>query len=379
MGVDVILRPFFEVLMRSKNRVLLGKLKSCVFDELVKLGKEILLKKRMGVDYDEKDGDGNRKLSIGLHEGFLKLENELESPGIEIAIPEHSDVVGGADDDDEVPQLIPVEYNTGNCTAELGSQEGANDVHENEDRSDDRSLKKQKEVEKGVDRDDKKAKKKKKNKLKRKDEKGASDLNTKSFTARGNSLIDDPESDGSAAALNGSVISNLQKQFVKVATEAGSYSGEDLDSSDTPLISVKANRMLTNKRKKAKTADMVESGNMDTDGAEMLKLLPLQRIRRRKPQNPLPRESLRLPPSLTPRGSALQKWGPPGPIIETQSVKKKMKPKKKAKKRLSGATSMMLLRKRIQTQSVLLQTNWKEAVVFCGITATKVFVELVYI
>lgn len=55
--------------MRSKNRVLLGKLKSCVFDELVKLGKEILLKKRMGVDYDEKDGDvllGVVALRMGL-------------------------------------------------------------------------------------------------------------------------------------------------------------------------------------------------------------------------------------------------------------------------------------------------------------------------
>ncbi|KAL0404618.1 UNVERIFIED_CONTAM: Ribosomal RNA processing protein 1B [Sesamum radiatum] len=232
---DVILRPFFEVLMRSKDRILLGKLKSCVFDELVKLGKEILAKKRMGVDCDVLLGvvalrmglssrfydvgssvecvQGNRKLALWLHEEFLKLEKELESSGIEIAIPEYNDVVGGGDDNDhdEVSQLSPIEYNTSNCTAELGSQEGANDAHEDEDRSDDRSLKKQKEVEKGIDRDDKKAKKKKK-KLKRKDEKGASygdslidDLES------GNSLIDDLESDGSAAALNESVISNLQK------------------------------------------------------------------------------------------------------------------------------------------------------------------------
>ncbi|KAK4415317.1 Ribosomal RNA processing protein 1B [Sesamum alatum] len=392
--VEVILRPFFEVLMRSKDRILLGKLKSCVFDELVKRGKEMLAKKRMGVDCNEKDGDvllgvvalrmglsgrfyevgssvecvqGNRKLAVGLHEEFLKLEKELELSGVEIAIPEYTDAVGGGDDD-EVPQLIPIEYNTSNSTAELGSQEGSDDAHEDEDRSDDRSLKKQKKVENGIDRDDNKAKKKKKKKkkAKRKDENGASDLNSDSSIAHANSLIDGLESDGSAVALNESVISNLQKQFEKIAAEAGSYCDEDLDSSDTPLISVK-DRMLRNKRKKTKTADMKESDNVDTNCAGDVRVdattknveKSAKKVRFSmknnlvwKPQNPLPPESLRLPPSLTPRGSALKKGVPPGPIIVTQSVKKKMKQRKKAKKRLSGATSMMLLGKRIQTQSV---------------------------
>ncbi|KAL0428325.1 UNVERIFIED_CONTAM: hypothetical protein Slati_3007300 [Sesamum latifolium] len=49
-----------------------------------------------------------------------------------------------------------------------------------------------------------------------------------------------------------------------------------------------------------------------------------------KPQTPLPPESLRLPPSVTPRGSALKKGVPPGPIIEMPSVMKKAKQKKKA-------------------------------------------------
>ncbi|KAK4404587.1 Retrovirus-related Pol polyprotein from transposon TNT 1-94 [Sesamum angolense] len=120
---------------------------------------------------------GNRNLAIWLHEEFLKLEKELESSSIEIAIPEYSDVVGGADDDDE-------------------------------------------------------------------------------------------------------------KQFEKVAAEAGSYSDEDLDSSDTPLISVKDNRMLMNKRKKTKTADMMESDNVYTNGAGDVKVDTVQRVRRRVQRRP---------------------------------------------------------------------------------------------
>ncbi|KAI3444172.1 hypothetical protein Pfo_000837 [Paulownia fortunei] len=404
--VDVILKPFFEVMMRGKDRILLGKLKSCVFDELLKVGKEILAKKRMGVDWDEKDGDmllgvvalrmglsgrfyevgssvdcvqGNRKLALGLHEEFLKLDKELELSGSEIAIPEYIDVGGGDGGDDEVPHLIPIEYNTNNCNMELGSQEGAGDAYEDEGQSDDRSFKKSKKVEKGINGDDKKAKRKKK--MKRKDDNGVSEINLlvkengesittngveilHSFTACGNSLSDGLESDESSVALNETVISNLQKQFEKVAAEADSYSDEDSDSSDAPSISVK-HRMLPNKRKRRKSAQ--ESGNLDSNGAGDVGVDAAAKSAQKsakkvrfsmknnlvwKPQNPLPPESLRLPPSVAPRGSALKKGVPPGPIIETPPVKKKVKQKKKAQKIWKGARPAIVLGRKIRAQSV---------------------------
>ncbi|KAL0337816.1 UNVERIFIED_CONTAM: Ribosomal RNA processing protein 1B [Sesamum calycinum] len=228
--VDVIFGPFFSVMMRSKDKILLGKVKSCLFDELVKLGKELLAKKRTGVDSDEKDADmllglvalrmglsgrfyevgsstdciqGNRKVVLALHEEFLKLEKDLESSGVEIGIPEYSDA-GDCGDHDEVPQLIPIDYDASKSNEETRTQEGADNAFK----------KKNKKAKKGVDGDDKKRKKKKK----RKNENGVS-------------------KDNSAAEENVDLnekILNLQKQFEKVATEMGSESDEDSGYSKHP-------------------------------------------------------------------------------------------------------------------------------------------------
>ncbi|KAK4392606.1 Ribosomal RNA processing protein 1B [Sesamum angolense] len=311
--VDVIFGPFFSVMMRSKDKILLGKVKSCLFDELVKLGKELLAKKRTGVDSDEKDADmllglvalrmglsgrfyevgsstdciqGNRKVVLALHEEFLKLEKDLESSGVEIGIPEYSDA-GDCGDHDEVPQLIPIDYDASKSNEETRTQEGADNAFK----------KKNKKAKKGVDGDDKKRKKKKK----RKNENGVS-------------------KDNSAAEenvdLNETVILNLQKQFEKVATEMGSESDEDSDFSDTPIVS---------KRKRTKGADVQQPGNLNTnwtgDGGDAARKVEKSAKKVRfamknnlvwKPQTPLPPESLRLPPSVTPRGSALKKGSPQG-------------------------------------------------------------------
>ncbi|KAI3472427.1 hypothetical protein Pfo_029548 [Paulownia fortunei] len=375
--VDVILRPFFAVMMRSKDRILLGKVKSCLFDELVKMGKEIMIKKRMAVDCDEKNGDillgvvalrmglsgrfyevgssldciqGNRKVVLGLHEEFLKLEKDLESSGIEIAIPEYSNA-GGSGDYHEVPQLIPIDFDPIKGNGEIGTREGAEDAR---------------------DEDQKKKKK-------RKDDNGVSEINSmieengdlvrvngtkilQSHTGSENSLSNDLESDGTALALNETVILNLQKQFEKVAAEMGSKTDEDSDFSDTPLISVKHS-----KRKRTKGVDGQEPGNPNTnrtgDGGVDAAAKSVEKSAKKvrfamknnlvwKPQNPLPPESLRLPPSVTPRGSALKKGVPAGPIIEMPSVMKKVKKKKKAQNRLKSATSMTKRRKKMQTRSV---------------------------
>ncbi|KAK6127082.1 hypothetical protein DH2020_039166 [Rehmannia glutinosa] len=394
--VDVMLGPFFAVMMSSKDRILLGKVKSCLFDELVKMGKEMLAKSKMEVDCDEKGGDmllgvvalkmglserffqvgssvdciqGNRKVVLGLHEEFLKLEKELESSGVEIAIPEYN----GSGDLDEVPLLIPIDFGASNGNVETITQEGPEDACDEDDPSDNRISKKIKKAKKGMAGDDKKKKKKKK----RKDDNGVSEINPmveensdlvsingienlQFHTDSGNFLSDDLESDGTEPALDENVILNLQKQFEKVAAEMDSKSDEDLDLSDAPLISVKRS-----KRKRAKRADAQEPGDLNTNGnadngidaaaKSVEKSSKKVRFSMKnnlvwKPQSPLPPESLRLPPSVTPRGSALKKGVPPGPIIEMPSVVKRAK-KKKPQNRVRSATSMMKRRKKMQTRS----------------------------
>ncbi|KAG8367722.1 hypothetical protein BUALT_Bualt16G0102500 [Buddleja alternifolia] len=328
--VDVVLGPFFTVMMRSQDRILLGKVKSYVFDELVKAGKEMLEKKRMGVE--EKDGDvllgtvslrmglsgmfyqvgssvdcvqGNRKVVLGLHDDFLKLEKELELSGVEIVVPEYSDVVSGGDYE-VVPQLIPIDSYTSNGNVESS-------VGEDDDK---RISKKSKKAKKGINGDDKKRKKKK-----RRDENGVcenksvvvenGDFVNVNCTENFQSLSDDLENDGNVSALNETVLLNLRKQFEKVVAEANSDSDDDLDFPNAPLISISRG-----KRKRTK-----EITNRNGDGGVDDAAKSVKRVRFSmknnlvwKPQNPLPPESLRLPPSVTPRGSALKKGVPPGPL-----------------------------------------------------------------
>ncbi|XP_057767291.1 uncharacterized protein LOC130987692 [Salvia miltiorrhiza] len=388
--VDVILRPFFGVLRRGTDKILLGKVKSNVFDELVKAGTELLSKKKLGEDCGESNGNallgvvalrmglsgrfyevtssvdciqGNRKVVLGLHDQFLKLEKELESSGIEIGIPEYND-----DDDSEVPQLIPIDFDACKDNVDGGFQEGTEDVVRDE-QLDKGMEKKSKKAKKGKDGDDKKKKKKKK----RKDENKLSevvdgaeengDLNMELNGGSGNTLGDYMENE-----LSETVILNLQKQFEKVAAEINSESDDDSDSSAAPVIAKKPSKRAK-RAKRAKVGHNQELGDMNTngtadsgdddddaDGKSVEKSGKKVRFSMKnnlvwKPQTPLPPESLRLPPSVTPRGSALKKGVPPGPIVE-MPAKKKAKQKKKAQNRLKVRPSTMIKRrKKVQTRS----------------------------
>ncbi|CAI9779634.1 unnamed protein product [Fraxinus pennsylvanica] len=409
--VDAIFGPFFAVLTKSKDKILVGKVTSCVFDELLKMGREFLVKKKTGVHCDEKDGDvllamvalkmgfsgkfyevgssveclqGNRKVVFGLNEEFLKLEKDLESCGFEIVVPEYNDASDGSNDD-EVPQLIAIDYN-GECAS--GASEESEDVHDDKNEFDDESLKKSKRARKGTDESRKKLKgsdtSNKKSKKKNDKEQNLvsvigstvdenDDLVTANgvgngdlMTADGKSLNDELESHGNDLTSNESVISNLQKQFEKVAAEAGSYIDDDTDSCDTPKITVK-NRMSKKKRKVAKTADRNDTDNLDMSGQgddrldntakSVEKSVKKVRFAMKnnlvwKPHSPLPPESLRLPPSVTPRGSALKKGVPPGPIREMPPAKKKKKKLKTEQKMLKSASPAKKQKKKIQIGSI---------------------------
>ncbi|KAL6534724.1 hypothetical protein OROGR_013399 [Orobanche gracilis] len=393
-AVDVILRPFFAVMMSNNDRILLRKVKSCLFGELVKFGKEVLAKKKMEVDFDEKDGDmllglvalkmglsgklyevgsspeciqGNRKVVLELHYEFLKLEKDLELSGVEVAIPEYSHQTG-SDDHDEVPQLISTGIGATNGIVAMKTHEGAGDTC-GDDQSDNKNVKKNKKAKRGMDVDDKKKKKRKKRKEADKEvlEINSTVVENNDFvsenlsfdTDSGNSVTGDVESHGAEFSLNENVILNLQKQFEKVAAEMDSNNAEDSNFCSSPVISIKRS-----KRKRTKGIDGQGPNNPNTNGNESNEVdaavMSVDKSAKKvrfsmnnlvwKPQSPLPPESLRLPPSVTPRGSALKKGVPPGPVIEMPSSAKKSK-KKKVQNRMKSATPMIKRRKHMQTRS----------------------------
>ncbi|XP_042060504.1 ribosomal RNA processing protein 1 homolog [Salvia splendens] len=384
--VDVILGPFFAVLMRGTDKILLGKVKSNLFDELVKAGAELLSKKKLGEGCDESKGtallgvvalkmrlsgklydvtssvdciQGNRKVVLGLHEQFLKLEKELESSGIEICIPEYNE-----DDDTEVPQLILVDNVDG------GSQEGTTEDVVCDDQLDnemEKKNKKSKKAKKGKDGDDKKKKKKRKG-----DENKPSDeaeQNGDLIRIVGSEKMEldsgsgDILSDCMENELSDTVILNLQKQFEKVAAEMDPESGDDSDSSPVPATAKKPSKRAKMEKvgHEQELGDVNTNGTADSgdhaDGKSVEKSGKKVRFSMKnnlvwKPQTPLPPESLRLPPSVTPRGSALKKGVPPGPVVEMPPAKKKAKQKKKAQNRLKARPSTMIKkRKKVQPKS----------------------------
>ncbi|KAG6413122.1 hypothetical protein SASPL_125823 [Salvia splendens] len=386
--VDLILGPFFAVLMRGTDKILLGKVKSNMFDELVKAGTELLLKKKLGEDCESYGNallgvvalrmglsaklyevtsaadciQGNRKVVLGLHEQFLKLEKELESSGIEIGIPEYNE-----DDDAEVPQLIPIDFDSCKDNVDGGSQEGNEDVaHDDQLENGMERRKKSKNAKKEKDGDDKKKKRKKK---KRKDENKLSEVvdgaeengDLVGIVGSENMELDSGSagilSDNMENELTENVILNLQKQFEIVAAETDSEGDEDSDSFTTPVIAKKPSK----RAKRVKLVHNEELGNVNTSGTadsgddaggkSVEKSAKKVRFSMKnnlvwKPQTPLPPESLRLPPSVTPRGSALKKGVPPGPVVEIPPAKKKAKQKKRVR-----PSTMIKGQKKVQTKS----------------------------
>ncbi|GER32613.1 ribosomal RNA processing protein-like protein [Striga asiatica] len=388
--VDVVFGPFFAVVKRGKDRIFLGKVKSCLFDELLRIGEEILTKKKMGMDFGDNDGDvllglvalkmgfserfyeagssadciqGNRKVALGLHEEFLKLEKDLKSSGVEICMPEYNneDKGGGGG---EVPQLNPIDIDAAKGNVELNTWEVAKEIIKK---------KRNQKAKKGTYGDEEKKMKKKRKVDNAVPEinstvKGNNDCtsisggeNLRLDTDPGNEVINDVENDGSEPALNETIILNLQKQFEKVAAEMDSNVDEDSDIFGTQMVPLKCSKRKRTKvveRRESSNTKTSENGDNEADVAgKSMEKKNSKKVRFSmknnlfwKPQTPLPPESLRLPPSITPRGSALKKGVPPGPIIEMPSVLKKAK-KKKVQNRVKRVVPVMRRKRKIQKRS----------------------------
>ncbi|XP_022149903.1 ribosomal RNA processing protein 1 homolog [Momordica charantia] len=374
--VDVLFKPFLLSMAKLPDKVLMGKIKSNLFDVLLKMGKQLLEHRKCGDDVDSGDDivvygtlsltnlfsstfyelgsspeccQGNRKVLFALHEEYQKLEKDFISSGIEISIPDLHE-----QDGDEVPTLVPV-----SSEEEAPSDISMVDVDVTEE-STDKALKKQKKNKKATDVSGKKKKAKKAKKAK-KTMNGISDLvsentpmnkDNENIVANGENSNNEQISDGNMINFDESVISNLQMQFERVAAEA-----DFEDSVVGPVVSANGS---VKKRKRAKNADgqqqthgLVLPSQVDAEenaaaksGEKSVKKVRFSMKNNLvwKPHNPLPPESLRLPPTVTPRGSALKKGIPPGPILEFPVATKRTKRRAVAMRSKKGVRSLPVKR-----------------------------------
>ncbi|CAM0902136.1 unnamed protein product [Alopecurus aequalis] len=357
---ELLLDPFFAVLEKSTDRVLVSKVRSSLFERFLESGSQLLemTKKGEAVEkgsVEEKLGkvgllfgfskrfldiganaetvQGNRKALFGLRDAFVKLEKGFELSGIQIAVPEFQ----GA----ELPTEPAVENGMDLDEAKVEKKrkkkkaKKAALVEEGEEAA--KVLKQEKKVKKDKNKKEKKEKKKK-NKVEIVDG-GDSSEQSIDASAEDQQMGDDTN----AITFDAVLMSNLQRQFEKAAEEAG-------------MPVTPATVKVVKKRKRSKSADRLSGGDVGGEGSVLAqdgdKSGKKVRFSMRsnlvwKPETPLPPQCLRVPPSATPRGSALKSGVRPGPIKESSTPVKKTKPKvKSAKKMLKKSPSSAVKRLR---------------------------------
>ncbi|KAG8066530.1 hypothetical protein GUJ93_ZPchr0004g38943 [Zizania palustris] len=369
--MELLLSPFFNVLEKSSDRVMVAKVKSSVFNSFLDSGKQLLEMVKKGEEVEKGSAEeklgkigllfgfckrfadiaakvetvqANRKVLFGLRDEFMKVEKGLELSGVEIAVPEYEStevpvvtvtgVVNGMDLDEV---KVEKKKNKAKKASLVGSEkDGAKD------------LKQEKKV--------KEKKEKKKKKQKKAEVVDGGDVAEHSADTPAE---EDQHMGGGTDAItfDEAMMSNLQKQFEKAAAEARMVNGGSSSSaSPEKPVSGKAAK----KRKRAKSVDRLsevsdgddgtgEGNVLSQDGEKSGKKVRFSMKNNLvwKPHNPLPPQCLRLPPSAIPRGSALKKGVKPGPIKETPTPVKKTKPKaKSAKKVLKKNPSLAVKRLR---------------------------------
>ncbi|TYJ49361.1 hypothetical protein E1A91_A01G129300v1 [Gossypium mustelinum] len=354
--LEILLEPFVGIMGKVSDKILVGKIRINVFDEFVKMGRRLLELKTSIEEVDQGDDvvvlgtislvmgfskkfyelgssvdccQGNRKILLRVHEEFLKLEKDLTSLGIDISIPE----CNKGDEEDEVPELVPIasemELNISNGASELVEANGNGSVR--------KASKKSKKAKKSTGDSGKKTKKNNNAKYTAADKE-----NNVMVPAESASSNIEKNGEGDSITFTESVISDLQLQFEKVAEEVG-LNSDVASACDLP----KVNGTVSKKRKRGKHMDGKKSqngeetnqGEDEIDATAKSCENSTKRVRFSmknsivwKPHSPLPPLSLRIPPSVIPRGSALKKGLPPGPIREMPLMTKKVKKAKSVKK-----------------------------------------------
>ncbi|XP_076915218.1 uncharacterized protein LOC143574494 [Bidens hawaiensis] len=350
---EVLLSLLFKAMSVCHDKVLVGKIKGRVFDKLLKHGRRLIEVRRNG------DGDvaskvvnlgtiglklglagrfyelgsssecfqGNRKVLFGLNKEFVKLEKELEASGVDVQFPS----VECDDGDEDVPDLVPIVAGSGLLLE--GPKSGVEGS--------------------------KKSSKKKKKKTEIKENADSEKQETGKENGNGDMIITNETNDVTFTEI---FSLNLQKEFEKVAEEDGmDKDGESTLHEDLSTITISSNK-ASKKRKRAKSVERRESNNAAIIEQSGLSLKSGEKSAKKvrfsknnlvwKPQSPLPPQSLRIPPSVTPRGSALKKGVPPGPVREMPRVVKKAKKKKMKVRKVMKTTSPAIKRlRKLQTLS----------------------------
>ncbi|KAI3408322.1 uncharacterized protein J3R85_020329 [Psidium guajava] len=358
--LEVLFNPFLNVMGRMGKGLLDAKklgVEIDLGDDLVVYG-TIALNMRFSSKLFElgsssECNQGNRKLLFGLHEEFLKLEKDLASLEFEVAIP----YICANDEEEEVPDLIPLGSETKMDDADsgfLGNVTNGAKIT--------KKLKKAKKAINGVEAGAKITKKLKKAKkaidgmeagVKKKKKK--KDLNLDNSTmdvenANPGYLISEFTTDelisNGDMIFDESMMSNLQMEFERVAAAEGLRIDvpNDWDADKTAVNgdgSKKRKREKIRGGQRSLKSEMAERGDDGDAPSAKSGDKSVKRVRFAmkdnlvwKPHTPLPPQNLRLPPSATPRGSALKKGLSPGPIMEMPPLGKKARQRARSVKKV---------------------------------------------
>ncbi|CAL5014400.1 unnamed protein product [Urochloa decumbens] len=276
--MDALLAPFFTVLEKSSDRVMVSKVKAGVFDRFLESSSQLLEKVKKGEEVEKGSAEeklgkvgllfgfskrfldigaktetvqSNRKVVFGLRDAFVKVEKGLELSGVEISVPKFEAT--------EVP-LVPI----ADCGMDLCEEK----AEKKKKKAKKAALAEgEKEGAKAVKREkkEKKGKKEKKEKKKKKADVveggDVADLNT-------DAPADDQQmGDGTdGITIDGAFLSNLQKQFEKAAAEAGMVN-EGGSSSVSPATP--GNGKVAKKRKRSKSSDRSSGASDCVEGSEV--------------------------------------------------------------------------------------------------------------
>ncbi|KAG7555953.1 Nucleolar Nop52 [Arabidopsis suecica] len=339
--LELLFAPFVTILGVVTDKILVGKIKSNLFEELLKMGKKLLIIKKSGNDVVPEDDDvvvlgsialtmefakrfyemgstpechqGNRKSIFALHKEFLQLEKDMSSSGIEVSIAEASRPAN-----DEVPELVPV------SESELNAVSKSKKIVANGSSSKKKGLKKC--------------------------------SKTKKASVKKDAVMDNVIDLGNKdEAFDETMISDLRQEFEKIASEMSPSKSEVASVCEVaePVSISKKSKKRKRENKGEEQVTIVNRDAAETSLAGPSSEKSSKRVRFAmknnlvwKPHCPLPPQDLRCPPSATPRGSALKQGIPAGPVRELASQSRKTKKKVKPAAR-RGVKTIKNLKKKL--------------------------------
>lgn len=367
----LLLEPFLVVMANASDKSLLQRVRENVFGHLLDYGHTVILAKQEGNALDSiveslgsmvlslslgpevfrlaslpSTSQANRKGLYELHEEFEKLEKLLNTSSVSISL----DSVGRKKKKNKElghsSLLLEDDNSLGKKLQEGKAKRSKRKVPEGGQTNLAGSQSKEQEASGGdTDLNNKKAKKKSKEKsrdmvsIERKRTGVKQEL---TFVAEGSQL--GLLSDANGLSTSDPVVSNLKEQFDSLAAE-GTFEADLCQSPVPATINDAVSPRNTGSRNRKRVMNITtvigservgkrKSISPKLDGRDMTGGLnsgyssgKVKRVRFSlknnvvwKPHSPLPPENVRVPPSATPRGSALKKGVLPGPIFSAEEI-----------------------------------------------------------